>query len=93
MGVWQSQAGAVAPVAPAATGPAAPVANGTGEPAKGEASQEATEEGASCWRWLLVIIAMPLLVLITAIGIVLWVGSPPGLCVHMLQNRKASVPW
>ncbi len=30
------------------------------------------EEGAACWRWLLVIIAMPLLAMLTVVGLVVW---------------------
>lgn len=47
-----------------------PHAGGTGK-------QEGHEEGASCWRWLLVIVAMPFLVLFTVVGLVVWLVLLP----------------
>lgn len=34
--------------------------------------QHVSSEGTSCWRWLLVIIAAPLLLIISLVGIVVW---------------------
>lgn len=35
------------------------------------------EEKASCWRWLLVIVAMPFLALFTVVGLVVWLVLLP----------------
>lgn len=31
------------------------------------------EENPACWRWLLVIIAMPFLAVLTVVGLVIWI--------------------
>lgn len=62
------------------------------------------QESASCWRWLLVILAMPVLVLLSAVGAIIWlvllplkiiccpIGEPPGFATRAarLIARKSS---
>ncbi|KAK9798946.1 hypothetical protein WJX73_007519 [Symbiochloris irregularis] len=47
-------------------------------PAEGAVPEEHAEgRGGSCWRWLLVIIAMPFLVVLSVIGAVIWIVLLP----------------
>lgn len=76
----------------------------TGTKATASAPQE--EEKPACWRWLLVIIAMPVLAILTVVGIVLWlillpikivccpigeVPSPGSTCLNLLQKQSENV--
>lgn len=42
-----------------------------------EAEKLEEQEKVSCWRWLLVILAMPFLALFTVVGLVVWVVLLP----------------
>lgn len=84
--------------APAAAAPAvgaAPPAEAP--PAAGAAAAHAGEQqqgGCSCWRWALFLIALPLMLFVSAVGIVLWVillpikiiCCPCGCLIQMIAN-------
>lgn len=57
-------------------------------------NQHADSEGTACWRWLLVIIAAPLLLIISLVGIVVWLVllplkiccCPVGMCAQLVWD-------
>lgn len=53
-----------------------PTRAGNADP-KPTAAAPPEEESASCWRWLLVILAMPVLVILSVVGIVVWLVLLP----------------
>ncbi|KAL3151995.1 hypothetical protein ABBQ32_001116 [Trebouxia sp. C0010 RCD-2024] len=54
--------------------------------------QEGTSDTA-CWRWLLVIIALPLLAIISVVGIVVWVVLLPLKCCCCPVGMIAQLVW
>ena len=55
-------------------------------------SQEGTSD-AACWRWLLVIIALPLLAIISVVGIVVWTVLLPLKCCCCPVGMIAQLVW
>ena len=73
------------------------VASQPGQQSVGPQQTAATgKEGTSdtaCWRWLLVIIALPLLAIISLIGIVVWIVLLPLKCCCCPVGMMAQLVW
>ena len=54
--------------------------------------QEGTSDTA-CWRWLLVIVALPLLAIISVVGIIVWVVLLPLKCCCCPVGMVAQLVW
>ena len=58
------------------------------------AAESTSSEGTACWRWLLVVLAAPLLLIISLIGIVVWLillplkicCCPVGMCAQLVWD-------
>lgn len=58
------------------------------------AAAENSSEGTACWRWLLVIIAAPLLLIVSLVGIIVWLVllplkiccCPVGMCAQLVWD-------
>lgn len=66
------------------------------QPVEPQASAATGKEGTSdtaCWRWLLVIIALPLLAIISLVGIVVWIVLLPLKCFCCPVGIIAQLVW
>lgn len=69
------------------------------QPGQTAGSQQAPDQhpeassNTACWRWLLVIIALPLLAIISVIGIVVWIVLLPLKCCCCPVGMVAQLIW
>ena len=72
------------------------IATQPGQTAGSHQTTDAHTEGSSdtaCWRWLLVIIALPLLAIVSLIGIVVWIVLLPLKCCCCPVGMLAQLIW
>lgn len=72
------------------------IATQPGQTAGSHQTTDAHTEGSSdtaCWRWLLVIIALPLLAIVSVIGIIVWIVLLPLKCCCCPVGMLAQLIW
>ena len=80
--------------APTANAAAAAAKPGTEEkPADGKDEKADKTKGGAWWQWLLVIIAMPLLLIVSLVGAVVWVLLLPLKCFCCPIGCAAQLIW
>ncbi len=80
--------GALAPTTAAASKPGAEE-----KPADGKADDKPAAKGGTWWQWLLVIVAMPLLLIVSLVGAVVWVLLLPLKCFCCPIGCAAQLIW
>lgn len=72
------------------------VASQPGQPAGSQqagASDDQSSVNTACWRWLLVIVALPLLAIVSVVGVVVWIVLLPLKCFCCPIGMVAQLIW